>query len=63
MSAQPSLFDVKATVPPKCSRGCTAKNLCVYDADLEHGIVLAGKRPKSCLAAPDPKTMPFPEGY
>lgn len=60
---QQQLFDAGKTEPRRCSRGCKKKDICQYDGDLAHGIVLAGKRPKSCLNAYEPKTAPFPAGY
>lgn len=57
---QPQLFDHKQTQPKKCVRGCKKKNVCDHDANIAHGIVGAGKRPKSCLNAWDPKTAEIP---
>lgn len=45
---QPTLFTAPPA-QPKCTRGCKHKNLCEHDGDLEHGTLLAGKRPRSCL--------------
>ena len=60
-----TLFDPATTAPPKCKAcGATAKNVCVHDADLEHGLITnTRRRPKSCLNAYDPKTAPLPEGF
>lgn len=62
---QPTLFDPKKTEKPVCpSCGTTAKNLCKHDADVRHDLTLASsRRPRGCLAAYDPHTAPFPEGF
>jgi hypothetical protein len=46
------LFDVTITVPKRCTCGTTKKNLCVYDADLEHGQTAPRRRPRTCLNHP-----------
>lgn len=58
---QDSLFDSPAICP---HTGCltSRRNLCRWEADRAASGTYE-KRPKGCIAAPDPKNDPFPEGF
>jgi hypothetical protein len=56
-----TLFDPASTVPPKCSCGTTRSNLCVFDANVAHGLINASDtRPKTCLNRHDPANGDIP---
>ncbi len=61
-----TLFDPRTTEMPKCpSCGTTAKNACLHEADIAHGIRDPyAKRPAGCLNSfdfmvPDDQPLPF----
>lgn len=59
---QPSLFDPPPGACPRC--GAVDKARCCHDRDIREGYKRASdRRPKGCLAAPDPARDPFPHGF
>lgn len=58
---QAHLFAPASVEPTKCTCGTTRKNLCAFDADLEHQrISRYANRPRTCLNAWNPRTAPIP---
>jgi hypothetical protein len=57
-----TLFDAASTVTPRCyACGNTKKNLCVFDANVAHGLINpSDTRPKTCLNRHDPSEGQIP---
>jgi hypothetical protein len=60
--AQPSLFDPLPGACPHCQ--ATSRDRCDRDRQVREGYARAtDRRPKGCLASPDPARDPFPQGF
>jgi hypothetical protein len=53
------LFDVKATAPKQCSRGCKAQNICAWAAD-KHHYGIDAKQSRTCLLRYDQASAKVP---